>query len=207
MRYPLTLHVNPNAARLYSLRKADSAFLKFQEKVFSRDGYVCQFCGFQAKKYFDVINLDHNYKNNKLSNMVTACCFCSQCHFIDAAGHGDYGGGILVHAPKISQGQLNSLCHVLFCAIANSTGYKLAANAIYRNFKFGRRVIEEKLGHGSSNPLDFSRLVIEAETKIEEINNVLLKDVRLLPSQAGFATQITHWAEDALDELEDECEK
>ncbi len=206
MRYPLALNVNPSATRLYSLRKADPAFCKFQEKIFSRDENTCQFCGFQAQCHFDVVNLDHNYNNNKLSNMVTACCFCVQCNFIDNVGHGDYGGGTLVHAPKITQGQLNSICHVLFCAIANNTGYKTSANSIYRNFKFGYQAIEEKFGEGTSNPSDFSRLLVEADIKLNEVNNTILKDVRLLPSQAGFADQITDWAEAALNELEEECE-
>ena len=100
--------------RLYMTRKADPAFLPFQKKVFARDQNTCRFCGFCAESGMDVVNLDQNYLNNKISNCVTACPMCSQCCFIDAIGKSDFGGGVLIYLPEMKQAQLNALCQVLF---------------------------------------------------------------------------------------------
>src|ERR1700730_2887415 len=113
--YPVELKVQPGAWRLFVTRKEDPAFRKFSEKVFKRDNYTCQYCGFQAKEFQEVVNIDQNYRNNKLTNLVTACCFCAQCFFLDAVGV-SYGGGTLIYMPEISQTELNSFCHILFCA-------------------------------------------------------------------------------------------
>lgn len=199
---PLILSITPGAWRMFAKRKADSAFLKFAEdKVFRRDNYTCQFCGFQARDFQEVVNLDHNYSNNKSSNLVTACCFCAQCSFLESVGLGHYGGGTLVYLPEISQASLNSFCHVLFCAVANDTGYKGSAQSIYRNFKFRAQIVEEEFGEGCSNPGTFGELFLDVLGNDSAQLNKMLKDIRLLPSRGGFKTQVDHWAATALKEL------
>ena len=68
--------------------------------------------------------------------MITACCFCTQCLFLQAVGLDEMGGGQLIYLPEISQADLNSFCHVLFCAMENNTGYQDSAQSIYRSLKF-----------------------------------------------------------------------
>jgi intracellular multiplication protein IcmJ len=80
----LKLMASPGAWRLYSARKSDARFRLYETKVLQRDAYTCQFCGFQAQIHQDVINLDGNYNNNKIDNLVTACCFCAQCFFLES---------------------------------------------------------------------------------------------------------------------------
>lgn len=207
MQYPLQLNIDPGGWQLFSLRRADPAFLKFQEKVFERDEYICQFCTFQGSKYFEVVNLDGDYNNNKISNMVSSCCICSQCLFIDNAGRGDYGGGTLIYMPQLSQGKLNSLCHVLFCVITNNTGYKMSAKMVFRNLKFGAKAIENKFGEGTSDPVAFSKLLIESDIDLKEARGTILQDLRLLPSKRGFSIQIREWADAAIDTLEEESKQ
>lgn len=201
--YPLRLTVKPGTWRLFAARKADPAFLAFSEKVFQRDNYKCQFCGFQARDYQEVVNLDQNYTNNKLSNLVTACVFCTQCFFLEMVGQGDFGGGTLIHLPEIKQSDLNSFCHVLFCAIANETGYKATAQSIYRSLKLRSQNVEEQFGEGFSNPATFGRMIMELALD-EKKQRELLSELRLLPSRARFKTQIEHWARSALQELSSE---
>jgi len=198
----LTLQSIPAAWRLFIARKADEKFLKFSQRVLERDVYTCQFCGFQARQFQEVVNLDMNYHNNKLSNMVTACCFCTQCFFLEAIGKGDYGGGTLIYLPEISQPELNGLCHVLFCAIANATDYRMDAQNIYRTLKMRSKLVEQKLGEGMSNPSLVGQALVQASTDLKTSPNPpWLSMLRLLPARAKFSKQIEAWAADALEEM------
>lgn len=200
-RNNIRLVASPGSWRLYSARKADERFKTYELKVFQRDRYTCQFCGFQARLFQEIVNLDHDFTNNKLSNLVTACCFCAQCFFIESVGVGGYGGGTLIYLPELSQPELNSLCHVLFCAITNDTGYKSSAQNIYRSFKFRSQLIEDKYGEGTSDPAIFGQLIIDSGVTSSELVDKLFKNVRLLPSRAKFRKQIERWAASALEEI------
>ncbi len=202
-RCELKLIASPGSWRLYSARKVDERFKVFEQKVLNRDRYTCQFCGFQARLFQEIVNLDGNYTNNRLSNLVTACCFCAQCFFIESVGVGGYGGGTLVYLPELTQSEVKSLCHVLFCAITNDTGYKASAQNIYRGFKFRSQIVEDKFGEGTSDPAIFGQLMIDTGATKEETRAQLFKDIRLLPSRAKFRKQIEKWAASALEEISD----
>lgn len=199
--YHLTLMATPGAWRLYSARKSDPKFKSFEKKVLQRDRYICQFCGFQAKQYQDVVNVDGNFSHNQLTNLVTACCFCSQCFFIESVGVGGFGGGHLIYLPEFTQMELNSLCHVLFCAITNDTGYKNSAQSLYRSFKFRSQTVEDKFGEGTSDPAIFGHLLIDSGITTESGSDKILNHIRLLPSRAKFRKQIESWAASALEEI------
>lgn len=200
-KFKLKLMATPGSWRLYSARKVDERFKTFEQKIFQRDRYTCNFCGFQARLFQEIVNLDNNYTNNKLDNLATSCCFCAQCFFIESVGVGGYGGGTLVYLPELNQAELNSLCHVLFCAITNDTGYKSSAQNIYRGFKFRSQIVEEKFGEGTSDPAIFGQLMIDAGIHDEERRAKLFKNILLLPSRAKFRKQIEKWAASALEEI------
>ncbi len=202
--HPLSLSVTAGAWRAFMARKADKAFLPFIEKILKRDNYTCQFCGFQAKDFQEVVNIDGNYSNNKTSNLTTSCVFCAQCYFLDNVGVGGYGGGTLIYLPEISQANLNSFCHVLFCAVTNDTGYKNSAQSIYRNLKFRAQAVEEEFGEGCSNPAILGQLIMDTPGITKETTEKMLKNVRLLPSRGRFKAQVEHWAATALKELSSE---
>ncbi len=199
--HSLSLRVSPGASRLFFARKFDPAFAKFTGQIWKRDYYTCQFCGFQANKFQEVVNLDGNYKNNTLSNLVTACCFCAQCLFMEMVGKGDYGGGTLIYMPEISQPELNGLSHVLFCAIANGTDYRVDAQNIYRNLKMRGQIVEDKLGEGVSNPALVGQMLLNTAANQKERNPGWLSDLRLLPARTKFKEQIDAWAAAALEEM------
>lgn len=205
--YELKLAANADAWRLFMLRRADPAFQVFSEKVFRRDRYLCQFCGFQAKDYQEVINLNQDYHDNAIKNMVTACCFCAQCFFLQAIGTGDYGGGTLIYLPELTQSQLNSFCHVLFCAITNETAYSEVAQSLYRDMKFRSQYVEKQFGEGCSQPGFFGQLIVESHNEKARNLEVVMKDLRVLPTRAGFKKQIEHWASLALKEIADQSTK
>ncbi len=202
--YPLALRADPVGWRMFLARKGDKSFRAFKQKVLLRDNYTCQFCGFQARDYQEVVNLDHNYRNNKLSNLVTSCVFCAQCFFMESAGVDESGGGTVIYLPEIPQSDLNSLCHVLFCAITNETGYKSSAQTIYRSFKFRLQIVENKFGEGSSHPAPFGQLLADYSAQQPDADQSFLSDLRLLPSRGRFKKQIERWAASALDEISSE---
>jgi intracellular multiplication protein IcmJ len=204
--HELQLAVNLSGWRIFVRRKEDRAFLPVAKRVLQRDNYTCQYCGFQAKEYQEIVNLDGNYLNNKLSNMVTACCFCSQCLFLQAVGLDEMGGGQLIYLPEMSQADLNSFCHVLFCAMGNSTGYQDSAQSIYRSFKFRSQIIENKFGSGTSQPNVMGQLILEHKERFPEQKINLLQNLRLLPSNVKFKVQLDAWAAAALEELGAEAE-
>lgn len=199
--HELRLAVNLNGWRIFVRRREDKAFLPVATKVYERDNYTCQYCAFQARQFQEIVNLDGRYNNHKLSNLITACCFCSQCLFLESIGIDDVGGGQLIYLPEMSQADLNSFCHVLFCAMGNGTGYQETAQAIYRSFKFRSQPIENKFGVGTSNPAVLGQLIMEYELKNPSISQVILNDLRLLPSFTKFKVQLDGWAEAALEEL------
>lgn len=194
--YPLQLVIKPENWRWFNKRKAAPAFQRFSEKVFKRDHFTCQYCGFQAQAYQEIVNVDYNYTNNKLSNLVTACCFCAQCHFLERVGSSEYGGGVLIYLPEISQNDLNSICHVLFHAIYHGTAYAETAQSLYRALRLRSQPIEQQFGGGNQEPANFSRYFIEAGLLAKpSVANRLLANIRLLPSRTKFKNQIAAWAE------------
>ena len=205
--HALTLSSKLGTWAAYTGRKANPAFLKLQKKIFARDQYTCQFCGFQAKEFQEVVNIDQNYANNKPDNLVTSCVFCSQCFFLESVGEGDFGGGTLIYLPEIKQTSLNSFCHVLFCAMANATAYRSSAQTIYRNLKFRAQLVEDYFGPGLSNPALFGQMLIEyqANHSQQESEKLARKklNLRLLPSRTRFKKQIDRWAAMALEEMTD----
>lgn len=202
----LQLAVNLNGWRIFIRRRVDKAFLPVAKKIMERDFYTCQYCGFQAKEYQEIVNRDGNYTNNKFSNLMTSCCFCSQCLFIESISSEEMGGGQLIYLPEMTQPELNSFCHVLFCAMGNGTGYQDTAQSIYRSLKFRSQPIENQFGAGTSNPSVLGQLILEYQSNHPDDQRNILSDLRLLPSYTKFKIQLDAWAQAALEELATEAQ-
>lgn len=198
---PLELNASADAWRIFSARKADVNFKAFEKKVLERDAYTCRYCGFQAEQYQEIVNVDGNFRHNKINNLATACIFCTQCFFLESIGVGGFGGGILIYLPELSQGEINSICHVIFCAISNNSSYKSLAQNIYLNFKLRSALIETKFGEGSSDPANFGHLLIDARQQDPLKLKKIMEGIRLLPSRAKFRTQIESWAATAIQDI------
>lgn len=194
----LELKASIRSWRMYSARKIDPKFEAYRLKILKRDQYRCQYCGFQATEYQDVVNIDGDFANNKITNLVTACCFCTQCFFVESVGVGGYGGGSLIYLPEMCQQELNSLCHVLFCAITNNTGYKSTAQTLYRVMKQRSSLVEEKFGEGTSDPSLLGQLIIDSGASNKEMKKIFT-NICLLPSRGKFRVQIERWAANALE--------
>ncbi len=198
----LRLQVSSGSWRHFAGRELDPKFQKIARKIFERDQYICQFCGFQAKEMQKVVNLDGNYKNNHIQNLSTICCLCAQCFFLEMVGKHDSGGGLVLYLPEMSQNDLNGLCHVLFCAMTNATTYRNDAQKIYNALRLRSQIVEKKMGKGLSNPSFLGQRLIDARMqRREEVASTILKNLRLLPSYTKFKHCIDIWANTAFNEL------
>ena len=183
--YQLKLNVNPEGWRLFMRRKLDPLFADFSQKIFRRDQFSCQFCGKESEKFQEIVNVDQNYFNNKMPNLVTSCGFCTQCFFLESVGAGGYGGGLLIYLPEISQSYLNAFCHVLFMAMDKDTEYKETAQNAYRHLKLRSQIIVDEWGEGMQEPALFGQLLIESGDNTI-LSGKIFAAIRLLPSRAAF---------------------
>lgn len=198
----LNFGLDPNDWRLYQLRESDQRFHSFKLKIFERDHYTCSYCGFKSKEDFCVLNADQNYKNNKGSNLVTACPLCAQCHFLPMIGMGLFKGGTFIYLPEMKQEELNALCHVIFCSIANGTEQSTLAQNIYNNLRLRSQEVEEHFGKGLSDPKMCAKMLVDTPLNNQKaIAEFMFKSLRLLPSCNDFSDQVMNWSKQALEGL------
>jgi len=195
----LSLKLGGSAWGLYAERQGDPKFQTFSSAVFKRDDDRCTFCSFRASKHMMVVNLDHNYQNNKMQNLATACPFCQQCLFLEAAGKLQAGGGTMIYLPEMSQGQLNALCHVLYAAVINGSQFALKADGYIQALKLRASLVEKNYGKGMSNPSFMGQILLDSLLPDgDEKSAKILDNVRLLPSIEGFENMIVEWAGSAI---------
>lgn len=191
----LELYAKENNWRLFMTRKADEAFLAFKQKVLERDQYTCQFCGFQSQFHLEIVNFDHNYHNNRLKNLISACPLCVQCCFLETVGKTEWGGGVLIYLPEMQQNALNALCHILFAKIVDGTdSFEKTARNIYRSLRLRSQIVEKELGEGLSNPAFCGQMLIDStlNDKPAFLKSFNMK-IRLLPDMNKFPVQLDHW--------------
>ena len=197
---PLAIGLNENQWSIYAKKSADPSFKAIKNQVWQRDHYTCQYCDFQSTRFMDVAHIDNDYQNVRLNNLITACPFCMQCHFLHMVGKSEKSGGKLIYLPKISQSQLNALCHVLFCAIVNGTTYAQEAQNTINQLRLRSNKVEAVLGKGLSEPAMLGQLLLDTPMKKDKttIINATLKDLRLLPSKKKFERLVGQWSKEAL---------
>lgn len=198
MNKDLQLSVGGASWRHYVERLSDPVFKKFSQSVFERDQNKCVYCSFSASSGMCVVNLDHDYTNNKMSNLVTACPFCQQCLFLEAVDHLQSGGGTMIYLPEMSQAQLNALCHVFYASIVNGSSHATVADNYIQSLKLRSTLVEKHYGKGMSNPHFMGQMLIDTPVNdIAERRKRILSNVRLLPTLDKFEKEITQWAQSA----------
>jgi len=87
---------------------------ELKQKIFERDEYRCQCCGFKSAKYQDVHFLNGLRTDVRQENMATACIFCHQCFNLDDVSV--MRSGVLVWMPEIEQTALHHIARAVYVA-------------------------------------------------------------------------------------------
>lgn len=193
----LKLRVDPNGYRAVLLRQQDPKFVYYREKILERDSNNCYFCSFQSHKHIQIVNIDGDYNNNKLSNLGIACPLCAQCLFLQATN--DFTGGTLITCPDIDQKSLNAQFHILFCTMYIHSEQEVAARQIYRAFKFRSDDIVEQLGEEFADPDIISTLCMQNDIQPAQ-SETIFEHLRFLPDFNGAEKYLKDWVKDALDQ-------
>lgn len=197
--HPLSLGFSDRNWRLFMARKSDPGFVAYKQKVLERDNYTCRYCCFQAYQFMEVVNFNQNYADSRFSNMVTACPFCAQCHFIESVGQSDLDGGIIIYLPEVSQTHLNAFSHALFALMACGSHQEDSIKNIYRSFRLRAQVTEKLFGEGMSQPQQLGRLLVESRLNpIKQFKKKGWDGLRMLPLFPRFVHQVEAWGHDAL---------
>jgi intracellular multiplication protein IcmJ len=190
---PISLTARRGNGQRFLNRKNNKAFQNAAQQVFKRDDYTCRFCGFKSRKYQEVVNIDHNYSNNKFSNLATACSFCSCCLFLDIIGNDGQNGGNIIHLPEISQSDLNHFCRALFCSLLRDAPYKGKLQAVYLSLQDRAKTVEEVFGPGAQEPATFGQCLIDSGLTEDQLKHPILTELKFLPIRKFYKQQAEYW--------------
>lgn len=187
---PLYLMANAKGWGQFLRRRSDPNFAPISEQVQKRDNHTCQFCGFRAHKFQEIVSLNHDYFDNNLDNLVTSCILCMQCQFL-----GTESVGKVVYMPEFTQAQINHICRVLFCIIVANADKPEAsqAKALYRSLRNRVQGVEEFFGEDTSDSAIFGQCLLDAKQVPLSQQQAALQHLRLLPMRGRIPKQIQYW--------------
>jgi intracellular multiplication protein IcmJ len=87
---------------------------ELRTKIFERDDYTCQCCGFKAKKYQEILHKNMRLDDHAVSNLLTTCVYCHQCFHLDNVSK--MRSGILIWLPQMDQATLHHLARAIYVA-------------------------------------------------------------------------------------------
>lgn len=85
-----------------------------KQKILDRDNHVCRCCGFQAKKYQEVLCKNGNTLDHSEGNLFSVCIFCHQCFHLDDVS--TMRSGVLLWLPEIKQTDLHHIARAIYVA-------------------------------------------------------------------------------------------
>lgn len=199
---PIALAAYRGNWQRFTARNRNKRFLAVQPKIFKRDNNTCRYCWLQAAEHNVIVNHDHNYSNNKATNLVTACIFCAQCFFLDSIGSANNTGGTIIYLPEISQADLNHFCRVLFTSMLRDAPYKGKLHTIYLSLKDRGKLVEEIFGPNSSEPNVFGQGLIDSALPQDKVtSNKIFTNLRLLADRQQFKKEILYWKSAIFDKI------
>lgn len=87
---------------------------ELKQKIFERDGYTCQCCGFKSKKYQEILHKNQRLSDISEANLATVCIFCHQCFNLENVSK--MRSGALIWLPEIDQPTLHHIARAIYVA-------------------------------------------------------------------------------------------
>ncbi len=190
---PLGIRINIDGANVFQSRKADPAFLRLQSKIWSRDRYICRFCGFRAKEYQEVVNVNGNYRDNDPKNLATSCVFCAHTQLLGLKNNSK-----IIYLPNMSQVALNHFIRILFCSSRMGEEYEETSKGLIQAFKMRAATIETVFGPDCSDSALFAQTFIDAADPKNKSYAQLFTQLRWLPNRNDYEDVISYWSEKVL---------
>ena len=129
-----------------------------------------------------------------MSNLVTACPLCTQVFFPEMIGKVCNSGGTLIHLPEVSQQDLNSICHVLFCSLRNNDQHKDKSEKIYNDFLNLSEPVKSVYGDKFIIPSHFAQVLIDTPgDEVPKFYDQFLSGIRVLPDFESFRPLLDKW--------------
>lgn len=162
-----------------------------RNRVFERDRWQCrgEDCGFVSKKWQEIHHRDGNHGNHDAGrNLVTLCGFC---HNVFHLGRAALDGAILIHLPRISQGELNRLTRILYFGAASFAPESEACRLLLGALENQAQALEERLGF--SDPALLAGALLRATPREYARRGDKLYGVRLLSRSIRTVGQRDVW--------------
>lgn len=151
---------------------------ELKKQVLERDGYACQYCGFESRKYQEVHTKNNNPADHSLDNLVTACLFCHQCFHLEDVG--DMTSGTLIWLPDISQADLHHIARAIYVGRISQGPVADAARKTHDILMARREDAVRRLG--TDNPYILSTVLRDyLGDAAYALREKKLKGIRLLP--------------------------
>ena len=137
----------------------------------SKCNLKCKFCGYQGEQ-LEVVNLDGDYGNNPIHNLVTACNFCMQPQLLDSYKIDYEGEDKMIFLPDIHQEQLSFFYRSLYYSISQGGDAAYNAKMLYAQLKDQATFLDEQVGLELSNPSHFVFYLKSEDPDLELINKI-----------------------------------
>ena len=180
--YPITLGIvrSANAQGISSGGKAGPHDLKpeLRAKVFERDNNKCICCGFESRKYQDVLFKNGNPADHRLDNMATTCIFCHHCFNLDLVN--SMRSGVLIWLPEIDQSTLHHIARAIYVARISQGPVANAARQALDTLLARREQVRARIG--TDDPYILANVMRDYLGKSHyEMRQKKLEGVRLFP--------------------------
>ena len=139
---PITIGIAHQSSAFFSDKSSDD-YVALKNRIFERDDYTCQCCGFHSKKYQDILPVNASGRFTE-DNLVTTCIFCHQCFSLDQVSQ--MRSGILLWLPEITQVDLHHIARALYVARISQGPMAETSKKILDTLMMRRADVRERIG-------------------------------------------------------------
>lgn len=176
---------------------------------FGRRCVCCDFA-FGTTDSFDLHHIDGDHTNNSNENVAPVCELCHSAFHIDLVSKKwPSNTGKVIFLPELSQAQLNNLLQAVFFAMAMQVSsteqtpvaevHQFHPHTVYRRLMERAHQVEmneqgETVRKGFSDPVVFSRVLLDMSDEEYANRNMLIAGCRFVPGADYFIQQAGNWA-------------